>query len=95
MYPPSCAGEFSAAAFRFAHSGANTVFNCVEADGSECAQGPLLLRDAYFNPDAYILGNGSINGFIRGMYTQADAAIDLHFVADVQVWERGVGGCFR
>jgi len=32
------AGEFAAAAFRFAHSGANTVYGCVEADGSECAQ---------------------------------------------------------
>lgn len=48
-------------------------------------QGPALLRDSYFNPAAYLLGNGSVNGLVRGMFAQAEAGIDLQFVADVQV----------
>jgi len=75
MHP--IAADFTTAAFRFGHSGANTVFLCIEADGFECASGPVLLRDAYFNPGAYIHGNGSVNGLLRGMYLQVRDALGL------------------
>lgn len=84
---PSADLSFAVAAYRYGHSGINSVYWCVEASGSTCPSGNLLLRDVYFNPE-YLHG-ASIAHFLRGLVLQPEAAVDTSMVDDVRNWVEG------
>ena len=50
---PGVSPSFAIAAYRYGHSGINSIYLCLEADGTECSIGHLILRDVYFRP-AYL-----------------------------------------
>ena len=50
---PGVSPAFAIAAYRYGHSGINSIYLCLEADGTECSIGHLVLRDVYFRP-AYL-----------------------------------------
>ena len=70
--------EFATAAARFGHSQVNELQFCLEADGSECEYGHLLLRDSYFKPGSF---NGyGISRLFKGMFGQPAQEIDTKIV---------------
>ncbi len=79
---PSPEISFSAAAYRYGHSGINTQFWCFEEDGSQCSIEPLLLRDTYMQAD--YLDSISIAHLIRGMVRQPENGIDTSMVDDAR-----------
>lgn len=80
---PGLAQEFSVAAYRLGHSMLNSELQRLEADGSSIPAGPLLLRNAFFNPSEVAAGGG-ISPLLRGMAGQQAQEIDELVVDDVR-----------
>ncbi len=57
---------FSAAAYRYGHSVINSELVRMDNDGFIIPQGNILLRDAFFNPQALIDGGG-LAPVLKGM----------------------------
>jgi len=70
--------EFATAAARFGHSQVNDVQMCVEADGSTCKNGHLLLRDSYFNPGRF--QSSGMSQLFKGMFSHPAQEIDTLMV---------------
>ncbi|KAA0148386.1 hypothetical protein FNF29_06773 [Cafeteria roenbergensis] len=79
---------FAVAAYRYGHSGINSMYWCAEEDGTTCASGNLLLRDVYFNPR--YLEYTTIAHYLRGSILQPESAIDTVMVDDVRNFLEGI-----
>lgn len=79
---PQVANVFSAAAFRVGHTLLNSNILRIGAAGEVIPQGNLLLRDGFFDTDAYT-GIG-IEPYLRGMAEQTQQQRDSKVVDDVR-----------
>eukprot|EP00741_Cyanophora_paradoxa_P010102 tig00020515_g9780.t1 len=79
---PSADLFFAIAAYRYGHSGINSLYLRLEKDGSMIPGGPVLLRNAFFNP-SYLM-DGGIASLLRGLIVQPEALIDTTMVDDVR-----------
>lgn len=61
---PGVTPAFAIGAYRYGHSGINSIYLCLEADGSECSIGHLVLRDVFFRP-AYLNFTGIVQARAR------------------------------
>jgi cytochrome b involved in lipid metabolism len=80
--------EFAIAAYRYGHSGINSVYWCAKEDGKTCESGNLLLRDAYFRPS--YLQHSTISDWLRGGILQPEASVDTVMVDDVRNHLEGI-----
>lgn len=83
--------EFSAAAFRFGHTLLSSNIERITEDGSDTVDGPLLLREAFFNPDALTQGGG-VDPVLRGVAASAAQELDTRVVEDVRSFLVGEDG---
>ena len=85
---PGIANEFSTAAFRFGHSLLDGEIGRLNDDGSETPQGPIALRNAFFNPTVFnpALPNheGDIDPFMKSAASGTAQEVDLKLVDDVR-----------
>ena len=79
---PAIANVFSAAAFRLGHTLLNGNINMVDVDGNPYPEGPLSLRNAFFNID--IVAEEGIEPFLKGMGIQIQQSMDAKVVDDVR-----------
>ena len=84
--------SFATAAFRFGHSLIQDAFVRAGPDYLPNEQGPLGLRDAFMNPQAYFDSEGT-DPILRGWITQPARALDefLTSVLTTQLFEREPG----
>jgi len=80
---PSIFNGFSGAAFRLGHTLLSGDILVMDAEGNERAEGPLALRDAFFNPDV-LIENGGLDPFFRGMGAQMQQQFDAKIVDDIR-----------
>jgi len=80
---PAIINGFAAAAFRLGHTLLNGNILVMDEEGNERPEGPLALRDAFFNPDA-LVSNGGLDPFFRGMGAQVQQEMDAKIVDDVR-----------
>lgn len=85
---PSVSLEFAIAAYRYGHSGINSVYWCAEENGKTCEAGNILLRDAYFRPS--YLRHSTIAHWLRGGILQPESSIDTALVDDVRNHLEGI-----
>ena len=84
--------SFATSAFRFGHSLIQDAFVRAGPDYLQNDQGPLPLRDAFMNPQAYFDSDGT-DPILRGWITQPARALDefLTSVLTTQLFEREEG----
>ena len=83
---------FATAAFRFGHSLIQNAFERFDNDFNSVPAGPLNLRDAFMNPQAYFDSQGT-DQIVRGWINQSSRAIDefLNSVLTTQLFETEEG----
>ena len=83
---------FATAAFRFGHSLIQNAFERLDSNFNSISQGPLNLRDAFMNPQAYFDSLGT-DPILRGWISQPARAVDefLNSVLTTQLFEREEG----
>lgn len=69
------ANVFSTAAYRFGHTMLSPVLQRLDAGGAPIPEGPIELKDAFFNPSA-ILDEGGIEPILRGLAEQRPQEVD-------------------
>ena len=77
------ANVFTAAAFRMGHTLLNSNLQRVMTDGTPHPDGPVQLRDVFFNP-LVALEEGGIDIFLKGMGVQPQQEFDAVIVDDVR-----------
>lgn len=82
---------FATTAFRYIDSAIPSLIPCVEADGTQCSSGPLLLRDVFSHPSSY-LSYATIAHSLRGLATEPESAVDTRMVPDLRNHLDGVTG---
>jgi peroxidase len=84
--------SFAIAAYRYGHSGINSLYLCVTTTGEICRRGNILLRDVYFQPGLYLDGPDgvTIGDILRGLVVAPESAIDMSLVDDVRNFLEGV-----
>jgi peroxidase len=80
---PAITNEFSTAIYRFGHSALNSTLLRLDATLNPIPEGDLPLRDAFFRPDR-LVDEGGIEPLLRGLASQACAAVDTELVDDVR-----------
>ncbi|MCA9209521.1 MAG: transglycosylase SLT domain-containing protein, partial [Planctomycetales bacterium] len=75
---PRISGVFSGAAFRIGHSMANEDVPRLDNAGQSLADGPLTLREAFFNPEP--IGADGIEPYLLGMADQQVQEIDAQLI---------------
>jgi len=79
---PSIFNVFSAAAFRMGHTLLSGNINMVDIDGNPHPEGPLQLRNAFFNPA--VVAEEGVGPFLKGMGIQIQQDMDAKIVDDVR-----------
>ncbi len=89
---PSVPTAFATAAFRFGHSLIQNEFQRLDGNFNSIPAGPLNLRDAFMNPQAYFDSEGTDN-IVRGWITQPSRLVDefLNSVLTTQLFETEEG----
>jgi len=84
--------NFAIAAYRYGHSGINTLYLCVTKEGEMCKHGNLILRDVYFQPNLYLEGTDpvTIADILRGLVVSPESNIDTAMVDDVRNHLEGI-----
>lgn len=77
------ANSFSTAAYRFGHSALSPFIQRLDRDGSPVEEGPLALRDAFFNTSA-VSGPDTIDPILRGLAAQICQRIDPLVIDDIR-----------
>lgn len=80
---PGIMNEFSAAAYRYGHTTINSLLVRMNNDGYYLAQGDILLRDAFFNPNAIPDVDG-IEPYLIGMATVVQQDFDCKVIDDLR-----------
>ncbi len=80
---PQIFNVFSAAAYRYGHSTINSKLVRMDNDGEVMPQGNILLRDAFFNPNALRDMNG-IYPYLKGMCAQVEQDFDTKMIDDLR-----------
>ena len=80
---PSILNEFSAALYRFGHSMVAGELLRLQEDGSPVPEGPLALREAFFDPIRVML-EGGIDPILRGLAAQRMEEVDCPMVEDLR-----------
>ena len=80
---------FATAAYRFGHSQIQPMFNRLTRSFQSIPAGPLSLRDAFMNPQAYFESQGT-DPLVRGWITQPARFLDefLNSILTNQLFER-------
>ena len=80
---------FATAAYRFGHSQIQPMFNRLNPSFQSIPAGPLSLRDAFMNPQAYFDSQGT-DPLVRGWITQPARRLDefLNSILTNQLFER-------
>ncbi|MEM9409906.1 MAG: peroxidase family protein [Planctomycetota bacterium] len=79
---PNIANEFSGAAYRFGHTMLSNQLLRLNDDGTPIADGPILLRDAFFNANALL--DYGIEPYLKGLMTQQAQEVDTKFISGVR-----------
>jgi peroxidase len=82
---------FSAAAFRYGHTTINSVLVRMDNEGNYMPEGDILLRDAFFNPDA-VQQVGGIEPYLVGMATVIQQDFDCKVIDDLRNFLFGAPG---
>ncbi|WP_419191972.1 peroxidase family protein [Engelhardtia mirabilis] len=85
------ANSFSTSAYRFGHSMLSPTLMRLNASMDAIPDGPLPLKDAFFNP-AVIINGGGIDPILRGLATQRPQEVDPFVVDDVRNFLFGAPG---
>lgn len=80
---PQLSNLFTAAAYRLGHTLLNGNLQRVNLDGTPHPDGPVALRNAFFNP-MLAYADGGIDVFLKGMGTQMQQELDAKIVDDVR-----------
>ncbi len=80
---PTIANEFANAAYRFGHTMLSPQIMRVDDSGEEISEGPLPIRDAFFNPDR-VISEGGIEPILLGLSVQAMQDVDVFIVDDLR-----------
>lgn len=75
--------EFSTALFRVGHTMLSPQLLRIADDGSPAPEGPLPLRDAFFQP-ANMSTPQEMEHLLKGLASQTQQAVDVHLVDDVR-----------
>jgi hypothetical protein len=93
---PGISNEFSTAAFRFGHSMLDGEIGRLNNDGSDTPQGPIPLRNAFFNPTVFETSlpdhQGDIDPFLKSAASGNTQEVDLMIVDDVRNFLFGAPG---
>lgn len=81
---PTLANEFTAAAFRLGHTLLNGNLLRINNNGEPLEEGPLSLREAFFNPFAITTTPGGLDPFFKGMAVQTMQQFDAKVIDDVR-----------
>lgn len=79
---PSISNEFATASYRFGHSMVSPQLLRLNKENNPIAQGPLPLREAFFNSTNVI--SIGIEPLMRGLAQQIAQAVDIHIVDDLR-----------
>jgi hypothetical protein len=85
---PSIDTFFGVAAYRYGHSGINSIYLRLNSENKPIHEGHLLLRDSYFNPS--YLQFGGIESIIRGLIFHLEQQIDTVMVDDLRHFVEGI-----
>lgn len=80
----SIANEFSAAAYRFGHSALSRNLLRLDASFNSVPEGPLPLRDAFFNAPLLLQSRNDLDPILRGLAQQLHQRIDVKVVDDLR-----------
>ena len=88
---PGIMNVFSAAAYRYGHTTINSILVRMDNDGNYLPEGDILLRDAFFNPNA-TTAVGGIEPYLIGMATVVQQDFDCKLVDDLRNFLFGAPG---
>ena len=80
---PNILNEFTSAAYRYGHSTISSELPRLDNAGNVVAQGNVLLRDAFFNPNA-IMEVGGIEPYLIGASTSIQQDVDCKIIDDLR-----------
>ena len=80
---PSMLNEFVVAAFRYGHTTINPLINRLDNFGHAIPEGPVALRNAFFNPEA-ITGAMGIEPYLMGGVGNAQQNLDCKVIDDLR-----------
>lgn len=80
---PGITNAFNTAAYRYGHTTINSLLVRMDNNGNYMPQGDILLRDAFFNPNA-TTEVGGIEPYLIGMATVVEQDFDCKIVDDLR-----------
>lgn len=88
---PGIMNVFNTAAYRYGHTTINSLLVRMDNDGNYMPQGDIMLRDAFFNPNA-TLEVGGIESYLIGMSTVVQQDFDCKVIDDLRNFLFGAPG---
>ncbi len=91
---PGIMNAFNSAAYRYGHTTINSLLVRMDNNGEYMPQGDILLRDAFFNPNATV-EVGGVEPYLIGMATVVEQDFDCKVIDDLRNFlfgQPGAGG---